>query len=78
MDLLAREPQFAADGEVLDFPAAGQTPHGAHIDRQKSGNLLRRHKWAFPCPVDGRLLRHRPGYGLVVKNQSRNQKFFVG
>ncbi|WP_293334910.1 hypothetical protein [Parvibaculum sp.] len=78
MDLLAREPQFAADGEVLDFPAAGQTPHGAHIDREKSGDLFWRHERAFREPVDGRLLRHRPGYGLVVKNQSRNQKFFVG
>ncbi|MEQ8283288.1 MAG: hypothetical protein RIC04_14990 [Parvibaculum sp.] len=39
-DLLLGEPQFATNGEVLDFPAAGQTPHGAHIKRQKRGNFF--------------------------------------
>tara|TARA_R110000824_G_scaffold401744_1_gene614397 strand:- start:39667 stop:39828 length:162 start_codon:yes stop_codon:yes gene_type:complete len=46
-DLLLGEPNFATNGEVFDFPAAGQTPNGAHIKSQKRGNLFRRHKRAF-------------------------------
>jgi len=69
------EPNFATNGEVLDFPAAGQTPHGTHIERQKSGNLLRRHKWAFLRPIDACHLRHGPEYGPIEKNKARFKDF---
>ena len=75
MDLLVGEPQFAADGEVLDFPAAGQTPHGARIERQKSGNLFRRHKRAFQCPVDACHLRHGGVYGLFWEARAGFENF---
>lgn len=63
------EPQFATYGEVLDFPAAGQTPHGAHIDGQKGGNLFWCHKRAVQCPVDACHLRHGGVYGLNFETQ---------
>lgn len=70
MDLLAREPQFATYGVMFDFPAAGQTPHGAHIDGQKGANLFRCHKRAVQCPVDACHLRHGGVYGRFLKTKA--------
>lgn len=69
------EPQFATYRVVFDFPAAGQTPHGAHIDGQKSGNLLQRHKWAYQRPLDACHLRHGGVYGLFWEARGRFEKF---
>ncbi|MDP2125279.1 MAG: hypothetical protein Q8J92_12940 [Parvibaculum sp.] len=74
-DLLLGEPQFATNGEVFDLPVAGQTPHGAHIDGQKRGNLFWCHKRAFQCPVDACHVRHSGVYGFFLEARAGFEVF---
>jgi hypothetical protein len=78
MDLLAGEPQFASDSVMFDFPAAGQTPQGAHIDGEKRSNLFRCEKRAFQCPVDACHMRHGRHMDVFEKlRKESRRKFFV-